>query len=734
MDLNEFMEIIHPMLPSGGLDENQMNVVIHGQGPLWVIAGPGSGKTETLVIRTLKLIFVDNVNPKSIVITTFTEKAAKNIKDRISNYAYLIYQKYPELQRNLDVNDIYIGTLHSLCNQIMLEYRYPGYENYRLMDDIEQYLFVHEHSDAVKHHHKYQDMWNHFKYLENKWNRSFNSRWGRTQVATTLFNRIVEYLIDIEELKQSDEKWAVQLADAYENYVQLLEIHHRCDFSHLQKKFLEFLNTKLGELFIKGDGSLRHPGISHVLVDEYQDTNPIQEAIYFKMAENTHNLCVVGDDDQALYRFRGGTVECMVNFGNACHREWGITLERVNTVFLNNNYRSHREIVNYCNKFITSFPVMQKIGARVKDKPELNPKSDISGNYPAVAYITGRTIEETANNFANFVRYLLDEGVVSKPSDCALLMKSVRENRNWAEPFKKALNKVGIEVYNPRSRKFLEQEEVMAALGAFITIIDPKQNALRKVCNENIQRLVNRWVDTYRNVASESPELRKYVDCSIKSIAKRNLGERLNINISEILYRILAHPPFSDWLDDPERSYRLGKLTQLFEKYSSIPYDTPGSTRGLLKMSSKNNGEISFRWRQNFYNSFIGLLSTEGLNDPEDEEIICPPDRLPIMTIHQAKGLEFPFVFVYGLRLKGDKPNESAIIEEDLYKYRKIKYSINFTPLERTQQDLIRLYYVAYSRAKYALIHLVPRNHMGSKGFGFIGNNFSLFSAIVKKI
>lgn len=744
MNLQEMLEIIQPVL-GYQIDQEQLDVIEHNIGPLWVVAGPGSGKTEVLVIRTLKLIFVDNVDPKSIIITTFTEKAAKNLFDRILNYASYIYQRYPNLERQIDIHSLRIGTLHSLCSDIMLEYKYPGYENYRLLDDIEQYLFIYEHSSLVQDNSNiFLPLWDAFDYLVDYWDSITNSsgwndrsrppnKWRRARAAVSLFNRIVEDRIDLNSMHNAGGFWQL-LADAYNDYKQSLEDHKRCDFAHLQQKFLEFLRTPLGDLLLSGDGSDRHPGITHVMVDEYQDTNPIQEAIYFELSRHTHNLCVVGDDDQALYRFRGGTVDCMVTFDQACSREWGIPPTQVRTIFLNSNYRSHPDIVRYYDGYISSFGVMRLSGARVSGKPHLNPVSQISGNYPAVAYITGKTIDETASNFAKLVRELLDNQVIESPSQCALLMKSVRETRKWAGPFANALRDVGIQPYNPRSRTFLQQEEIMAALGAFISIIDPELLALSSIRGPGINAMVRGWVQEYQRIASMFPDLANYVNESVRKIGSHPSNTWLGANILEILYRILAHEPFSTWIDDPERSYRLGKLTKMFETYSSVPYPGhPGSNRGNLRTSSASAGEISYRWRQNFYYSFVGLLVSEGLNDPEDEEVITPPDRLPIMTVYQAKGLEFPFVFVYRLS-QNPAVDSSIMLEEDLSRFRHVPRRINFTPNERAEQDLIRFYYVAYSRAQYALIHLVPQAHMNRGGTGFINQNVTQFRNLVRRL
>lgn len=734
------LRIIEPVL-GHPIDREQLDVINHGNGPLWVVAGPGSGKTEVLVIRTLKLIFVNNINPKSIIITTFTEKAAKNLFDRILNYASYIFQHNPGLEQRIDIHSLRVGTLHSLCNDIMLEYKHPGYENYRLLDDIEQYLFIYEHSDLVRDaSNRYLPFWLGFDYLVDGYDSITNSsgwndrtrspnRWKKTNAAIKLFNRIIEDMINLNQLRGAGIVGDL-LGNTYEDYLQKLENNRRCDFAHLQNKFLEFLNMPLGSLLLNGDNSERHPGIKYVMVDEYQDTNPIQEAIYFKLAENTHNLCVVGDDDQALYRFRGGTVDCMVTFDQACNRYWSVSINQVPS-FLNANYRSHPSIVNYYDAYIRSFQVMGLRGARVNRKPSLDPRSGISGNYPAVAYITGKTIEATARKFAGFVRDLLDNNIMHQPGQCALLMRSVKETARNAGPFADALRDIGIQPYNPRSRTFLQQEEIMSLLGAFISIVDPNLSALPAI--PGIQQKVRSWISMFQTIAPVSPELSHYVSESRNRISARPINTWLDVNILEIFYRLLAHEPFTTWENDPERSYRLGKLSKIFETYASVPYpNSPGSNRGNLKTSRSARGEVSFGWRQDFYYSLTGLLVSQGLNDPEDEEIISPPDRLPIMTVHQAKGLEFPFVFIYGLNQNAE-PDSSILLEDGMSQSRQNPSFVNFSPNQRAEQDLIRFYYVAYSRAQYALIHLVPQVHF-KNGFGFMGQDINRFRQTVNNL
>lgn len=741
MDIDTFFDIIKNE-KGYDLDDEQKKVIYHGDGPLWVVAGPGSGKTEVLVLRTLKLIFIDEINPASIIITTFTEKAANNLFERILKYSAILFDFNHEFEQKIDLHDLRIGTLHSLCNDIMLKYKFPQYENYRLLDDLEQYLFIYEHADFVNDRNdKYLPMCREFDYLFDRFDNVTNSpgwdgtkipnKWRRTKAAISIFDRIVEDLIELDKLKTSEEPYKL-LFDAYNDYLTILEDHKRCDFAHLQKKFLEFLNGSLGSLFVNGDNSENHPGIKYVLVDEYQDTNPIQEEIYFKLAKNTTNLCIVGDDDQALYRFRGGTVDCMVTFDKACKKNFGIQLDPDQIHFLNNNYRSHEDIVKYYNTYIKSFDSMKLAGARVENKPDLNPLSNIEGDYPAVAYITERTRPITAESLAFFVQDLLENNIIEEPCQCALLMRSSKENRNYAGPFVQALNDVGIKTYNPRSKGFLVQEEVSGILGAFISIVDPDFTALDTIGPPNIKKMVKSWVETYEKIKTNYSELENYVNESLNEIYKVPCGSTIGVEVLEIFYRLLAFEPFKSWRDDVERTYRLGRLSKLFETYSANPYPGyPGTNRGKLKRSGDTAEGISFRWRTTFYYSLIGFLLS-GLDDPEDEVIISPPDRMPIMTVHQAKGLEFPFVFVYGLN-EETWVDVSIKLENDLLNFRQKPTYLNFTSEERAEQDHVRFFYVAYSRAQHALIHLIPDRHF-KETIGFINKDIISFKEIVQQL
>jgi len=697
------------------LTDSQREVIEHEEGPLWIIAGPGSGKTEALVLRCLRLLLVDRIDPRSIMITTFTEKAGRNLQDRLILYKDHMATKFPSV-KDVDLTQLRVGTLHSLCNDILLEYRFPGYRNFRPMDDMEQLLFIYFHSGLANTTKgltpKQQKLFEHFHYMFDR--RSQNllnsgrmpNRWARARVTQSLLNRIVEYRLDTKSMMTKGGVWNA-LALEFAQYEKALNDYYRVDFAHMQSKLLDFLTTPRGKLFIEGGAKANDPGLKHVLVDEYQDTNPIQAEIYFQLASRKPcNLVVVGDDDQALYRFRGGTVESMITFDQMCQNYFGTKPERVPLV---ENHRSHPGIVNWCNDYIISFKTMKQSGARVANKEKLIWKSKISGDWPAVTLIVSSSAGRLARAFADAIEDFSSKKIIQDYSDCVLLIHSTRETRRWTRPYAEALRDRGIPIYNPRARQFLEQEEVRLALGALLTIID--RNEEYPMTPDWMIQQCQEWRDFYSNEISHYRDLRRYVEKATEAIANTEPGDYFRSTVQDVFYHIINHEPFVTWCEDIERAVRLGYLTSVIEAYTSTPIpDYPGLSRGTLRASTQVEGEISWRWRSQFYNALVTLMVQQGMNDPEDEEVVYPKGRVPFMTVHQAKGLEFPIVFVARTD-ETAKPDSQHIIEDETSQFRKSvipKSSVQ----QRAREDLIRFYYVAYSRARFALFLLLESDEI----------------------
>lgn len=734
MKIADLLGILFPVTSPIQLTPDQERIVRHPNGPAWVLAGPGSGKTEVLTVLALRLIYVqgdpvqaERVPPDSIFITTFTEKAARNLEDRIAQKRALIVAQRPELA-DIDVSKLRIGTLHGLCNDLLQEFRAPKYQNVRLMDEFEQSMFIYEQSSIVKAPNVLTDLpfWTDFQFLfsARQWQPSYGNspnKWNATGALMKLFNRIVEDRVSLAAMRARDGSWA-RLADLYDEYVAALQAEHRCDFAHLQLRFLEFLQSPLGKHFRDGEAALGHPGIQWMLVDEYQDTNLIQEEIYLTLAQRKpFNVMVVGDDDQAMYRFRGGSVECMVTFDQACQTYLGIKPSAVESFPMVENFRSHADVVDFCNKYVAAFPAMKLIGARVPGKPQLVAQSNIGGTYPAVGQLRAASVSAMADKFASLVQDLVANGIVKDYSQCCLLLRSTKEGPQNALPYVDALRERGIPVYNPRNKAFLDQEEVLGLLGAVFAVVDP---AGRNVPNDprnprafvDIRDFAMACQGEFARLAATHSSLRTYVDDCGKALAK-NPGQFLRASVQDIVYYLLSLSPFDAWQADPVRRVRMAKLTALFESYVSMPVPgKPTVSRGSLRASNVNPGEVVDGWSRRFYHLFVGYLSKTGLDEEEDEDEICPLGMVPIMTMHQSKGLQFPFVFV-GHMGKDWETSATHRLETELGQFpgNPARAFPRLPEATRAELDLIRQYYVAYSRAQNALIVVGTRDHF-SKG------------------
>jgi ATP-dependent DNA helicase UvrD/PcrA len=695
----------------------QEAILRHRQGPAWVLAGPGSGKTEVLTLMVLRLLYVDTdpvqsarVLPEEIFITTFTDKAARNLEDRIGHYRLRLIAARPELAA-IDVSKLRVGTLHGLCNDLLQEYRAQNYQNVRLMDELESSMFIYEHLNIIKTPNATADrpFWTQFSYLftPQEWQPTrpyLPNKWNMTAALTKLFNRIAEDRVSVSGMRAASGQWA-RLADVYDEYRTKLNAEHRCDFAHLQVRFLEFLPTSLGQRFRNGDPAEGTAGIRWVLVDEYQDTNLIQEEIYLTLAHQpTGNIVVVGDDDQAMYRFRGGSVECMVTFDQACRVYLGVPPSGVSRYPLVDNFRSHPDIVSFCNAYITAFPSMAMPGARVPNKPPLVSKSAIAGNYPAVGQLRAAKMEDVAHQFAQTVEHLRAQGTLQDYSQCCLLLKSTKETPHNALKYVEALRARNIPVYNPRNKAFLDQEEVQGLLGAILALTDGHGKEIPPKPDE-LANLVGECRSVYARLSAGNPALAQYVANAHQNLLQHP-GQYLTAGLQELVYYLLSLPPFEAWATDPVRRVRLARITGLVESFASMPVlGQPNVSRGRLRASTTSPGDVIEAWSRGFYHLFFGYLSRTGLDEEEDQDEIAPLGMVPIMTMHQVKGLQFPFVFV-GHMGEGATVSITHQLETQLAQFPGNPARSFARPAEavRAELDLIRQYYVAYSRAEWALI------------------------------
>jgi DNA helicase-2/ATP-dependent DNA helicase PcrA len=288
-----------------------------------------------------------------------------------------------------------------------------------------------------------------------------------------------------------------------------------------------------------------------------------------------------------------------------------------------------------------------------------------------------------------------------------------------------ALDQVGIPYYNPRSQAFMDSQEVQVLLGAIVELVDPNHLYDTEVQDQQLRQALDAWVGAYGNAVQDSAvntgPLEGYLSQSgtaLQNLCQSRPDKFLGIRLSEILYRMLALDPFSTWRGDAVRGMRLSKLTRLFESAGSMSLD------GLRSHPSGNGLDDGFR--RTFINTFLGYLKLGKINDDEDEDVVVPQGYLPIMTIHQSKGLEFPFVFVTQIG-QSSRGTTSQQLELDFAPMRSVPpLPSAMTPAQLVEQDDIRLFFVAYSRAEYGLILMGSRDQV-KDGIGIPGRDHIAF-------
>ena len=305
------------------LNDAQRDIVGHDQGPLLVIAGPGSGKTFSLVLRALNLLLRGKAVPRELVICTFTEKAAYELRDRLSTAARKV--GYTD-----DLSELKVSTIHGLCNRLLTLHRHrtPLGNDYEILDELTQLLFIFEHFEKIigpPTNGRYVDKW--------------KTRWSAIEGVRGYVDKMTEERVDPAPLLNASDAFRRQIAAAYHAYRDALFSNNRLDFAHQQRLVYDLLlDADIASAIVRD--------IKYVMVDEYQDTNFIQEQLLLKLTEETHNLCVVGDEDQSLYRFRGATVRNILEFTTQVP---GCAVVKLTT-----NYRSHRRIVAAYDRWMAS--------------------------------------------------------------------------------------------------------------------------------------------------------------------------------------------------------------------------------------------------------------------------------------------------------------------------------------------------------------------------------------------
>lgn len=658
----------------GNANENQEEAIRTIDGPLLIIAGPGTGKTFTLVKRAVYLIVEENVKPEEIMIATFTEKAAKEIITRISN-------ELMTLGISININEMYIGTFHSICLRILKEYlEFTRLKkNYRLLDQFEQQYIIFKHM-------------NKFRNIKN-FDLIFQSQMGVWRQAGRLaqyISTVFEELVDPKLMLKDENEEIVALGNSIRTYMNILEEENILDFSGIQIEVLNLLlknNEILEELKEK---------IKYIMVDEYQDTNYIQEQLIFILANDTQNICVVGDDDQGLYRFRGATIRNILEFPEKFKKN------RCKKIYLTLNYRSDKGIIEFYNQWMKETSGMKFSFDWDKFRFKKQIESGLNKNIKSssVIRVAGEEFEdEWHKEILTFIKKLKNQNRISDYNQIAFLFRSVKSERviNLAN----FLEENEINVYSPRSDMFFQRNEVKYAIASIIlTFPEYVANLNEDKFSFMSEELRLYYIDCIKQLMEYINDVndKKLLNWIKERAAKHTiLSKNTDYGFSGLMYQLFEFEPFKSLLDtelttgviDIRPARNLAMLSNIIVRYEYLH---------RLDVFTKENVE---KHTEKFFNMYLRFLFDGGINEFEDESEYAPSSCVSFLTIHQSKGMEFPIVFVGSLNSVPKTDNDPIIqIIQNKYYHRKI-----FEPVDLIKYfDFWRLYYTAFSRAQNLLI------------------------------
>ena len=600
------------------LNERQKEAVLATEGPVLVLAGAGSGKTTVLVNRIAYMISEKHIRPWNILAITFTNKAAREMKDRI------------ERLLGDTAKDMWIGTFHSVCVRILrscidlLGYSrdfviYDTADTKTVMKECLRELDIDEKSFPVR----------------NVLSIISNAKNDLMDAAT------------FENVYKSDYRMSI-IAKIYYRYQTKLRKNNAVDFDDIILNTVKILSENPDVL------SKYQDKFQYILVDEYQDTNNSQYLLINLLAQANRNLCVVGDDDQSIYKFRGANIGNILNFEDDYSDVQKITLDQ--------NYRSTQNILDAANSVISN-----NKGRMGKSLWTSN------GDGNKVFVYTGTNEYDEARYIARQIKKHFDEQ--GSFSDCAILYRTNAQSRVIEE----MLMRESVPYKVLSGLRFYDRKEIKDIIAYLRVVYNPNDDvSLARIINEPKRKIGNATLEKARNIAREKetslydvishaddyPEFKTAIKklLSFSEIIQSLIKLKDTVTIEELTGRILNDTGYmpalvmEDTTESKTRIENLGEFISVITEFEKN--EETGNTLG------------------EFLENISLVSDIDGYDENEDSAVL--------MTIHSAKGLEFPIVFLSGL-------------EEGLFPGMRSMESDDDIEEER------RLYYVAITRAKEQL-------------------------------
>ena len=610
------------------LNEAQKAPVIQKDGPLIVIAGAGSGKTRVLTYR-IAYLMDQGVDPFSILALTFTNKAAREMKDRIS-----------KVVGQSEAMNLWMGTFHSVFARILrAESNKLGYpSNFTIYDTQDSERLI---SSIIKEKNLNKDL---YKYKQI-----------RSRISTFKNNLItVNAYFNNPDLREVDlMSKRPKIGEIYKEYVDRTFRAGVMDFDDLLLKTNELLN-KYPEVLAKYQDRFRY-----ILVDEYQDTNHSQYLIVKALSDRYQNICVVGDDSQSIYSFRGANINNILNFQK--------DYDDVILYRLEQNYRSTKNIVNLANSVIKhNLSKIEKSVWTVNDDCKKVLVSKMHSDAEEGRFVANK-IEEIKMNSS------------LSNSDFAILYRTNAQSRAIEDSLRKRL--IPYRIYGGLS--FYKRKEIKDVLAYLRLIINPKdEESLKRIINYPARGIGQSTIDKLIFYSNEN-------NISIyESISKT---DKLNKIFNKgVLERLTKFYYLIEMFKIENEKLNAFEICDLVFKKSGIIQElkkdfTPESITRIENIEELLNGTRDFIEGQvelaDADTSLANFLQDISLATDFDINSNNETDEVSLMTIHLSKGLEFPYVFIVG-------------VEEDLF-----PSALSLNTRSELEEER-RLFYVALTRAE----------------------------------
>lgn len=592
----------------------QQQVIDTVEGPVLVVAGAGTGKTATVVKRIEHIISDGYALPWQVLAITFTNKAAGELKERLENTI------------GPEANDIWAHTFHSMCSRILRRFgdRLGYSQHFTIYDTDDQ-------KRVIKRVQKQLG-------IEDKF---LNHRSILTEISRAKDNLLSPR--DYKNENSADFRKA-KIAECYREYQAELKRSDAMDFDDMIYNVVKLFKENEDVL------QLYQHQFKYIIVDEYQDTSYAQYVLTYLLADEYHNICVVGDDDQSIYRFRGATIENIMRFKERYEAE-GV---KVIQLQLAENYRSMQNILDAANS------VIKNNKTRLADK-RLRSYAGKDGD-KVVLYTAPSELDE-----AQFIIDEINENVKNGKSykDHAVLYRMNAQSRN----IEIMMAKSGISYRIIGGNRFFDRKEIKDIVSYFAVINNPADNVrLQRIINvpkrgigdtmfnhvleiaqaKNMTAFeVCEHADKYEKTQRSAGKLKNF--CDMINGFREKLEDGMSVN--DLLQEVLEQTQYFEYLieEDPtkaeDRKANVQELSSMFVKYE------------------EEDDEFTL---QTFLEDVALVSDIDSYNADEDSVVL--------MTLHSAKGLEFPVVFIPGMEEGIFPGNQSIYDESELEEERRLAY------------------------------------------------------------